>query len=420
MKASVSAQAAPAYVLSRWTIPFAGFLFTLMGGISYAWGVFIVPLETRFGWTRAQAALPVSIYLLVFTTVGMIYGGVLQDRFGPRKVSAAGGVLFFIAYLLASRIGDMPYLWWLLLTYGVLGGFACGLAYCAAVPPARKWFPDRTAFAVTLAVAGFGLAAAVFARYISRSIATVGIENTFLILGVITGVVTLLGAWLIRDPEPGWSPPGWEGAKQAANSMFAPRQEATLAEALKQPLFYLLWLGFVTIIFGGLLAMAHVTPFGISIIGLERPVAAVAMVYFGMANGFGRPIAGLIAEKIGPVKLMLLVYLVTAATFFSFNTFATTAATLYAHALILGFGFAVTLGLFPVLCTVAFGVKNLGAIYGALITAFGVSAFFGPMVGGWLFDAAGTYVVPFAMAGVLTLVGWSICLFAFKMKYKLP
>ncbi|MEW5954655.1 MAG: MFS transporter, partial [Bacillota bacterium] len=119
----------PGYVLSRWTIPFAGFLLSLMGGISYAWGVFIVPLETAFGWSRTEAALPVSIYLLVFCTVGMIYGGTLQDKYGPRKVAAAGAVFFFLGYLMASQINSFPYLWWLLLSYGVLGGLGCGLAY---------------------------------------------------------------------------------------------------------------------------------------------------------------------------------------------------------------------------------------------------------------------------------------------------
>jgi OFA family oxalate/formate antiporter-like MFS transporter len=63
--------------ISRWSIPIAGLLLTLMGGISYAWGVFVVPLTERFGWSRADAMLPLSVYLVVFTTVGMIYGGAL-------------------------------------------------------------------------------------------------------------------------------------------------------------------------------------------------------------------------------------------------------------------------------------------------------------------------------------------------------
>jgi len=314
----------PSYVISRWTIPFAGFLLSLMGGISYAWGVFIVPLETTFGWSRSEASLPVSIYLLVFCTVGMIYGGTLQDRYGPRKVAAAGGIFFLVAYLMASQINSFPHLWWLLISYGVLGGLGCGLAYCAIVPTMRKWFPDRVSLAITLGITGFGIASTIFAPWITRLIATHGIANTFLVLGLVTSVVTLFAAWLIRIPQPGWTPPGWEVSKATTGKMFAPKMEATLGEAIKTPLLWLIWLGFIFIIFGGLMAMTHVTPYGISILGLERPEAALAMVFFGLANGFGRPIGGLIAEKVGPLQVMLVTYLITAATYFMFNNVATT------------------------------------------------------------------------------------------------
>lgn len=409
------------YVLSRWSIPFAGFLLTLMGGISYAWGVFIVPLQERFGWSRAEASLPVSVYLAVFTTVGMIYGGALQDKYGPRKVSAAGAILFFIGYMMARMISNFPYLWWLVLTYGVIGGLGCGLAYCAAVPAARKWFPDRVGLAVAISVTGFGLAAALFAPLITRLIRTVGIEGAFLVMGITTSLVSLFAAWLIRDPNPGWVPPCWDATKEDknGNAKFAPRREATLKEALVDPQFYLLWVGFASIIFGGLLSMAHLVPYGRTVIGLTAPQAALAMTCFGLANGFGRPIAGWISERIGPTKLMLIYYPIPGLAFFLFNSVATTQATLYISAVIFGLGFAVTAGLFPVLTSIAFGVKNLGAIYGALITSFGVSAFFGPLMGGRLYDLTGSYAVPFAAAGSFAILGWIMCLIL-RRKYELP
>lgn len=403
----------------RWSIPFAGFFLSLMGGIAYAWGVFIVPLEERFGWSRTEAALPVSIYLL-FYTVGMLGGGFLQDKLGPRKIALAGAGLFFSAYMLAQMIGTYPYLWWLLLTYGVMGGTASGLAYSVIVPAARKWFPDKASLAITIGVTGFGLASVFFAPWLSSLIATRGIEGTFLILAIVTGSVSLIAAMVLKNPEPGWSPPGWVQSPQAANSMFTPKMETALGETVKQPLFYLLWVAFGAIIFGGLMAMTHVVPYGQTIIGLERADAAYAMVFFGLANGFGRTLAGFIAQQVGPLRVMLVTYIVTGATFLLFNTVATTNMTLYVCALILGFGFAVTLGLFPVLTSISFGVKNLGANYGAVITAYGVAAIFGPVAGGYLYDISGTYIVPFAIAGGLTLFGWSICLFALKMKHKLP
>jgi OFA family oxalate/formate antiporter-like MFS transporter len=420
-KTMVAVEAGSEPFISRWSIPVAGLLLTLMGGISYAWGVFVVPLQERFGWTRADAMLPLSVYLVVFTTVGMIYGGILQDKFGPRRVAAAGGILFFLGYLMATQIDRFPYVWWLILTYGIIGGLGCAGAYCVAVPTARKWFPDRTVLAVSVAVTGFGLAATIFAPWLTRLIRTVGIEGAFLTLGAVTSIITLICAWVVRNPVSGWVPPGWEAISTGGTaSLYASRTESTLGEALKTPLFYLLWLGFFGVIFGGLMAMAHVVPYGVTILGMERPAAAIASVYFGLANGFGRPVAGMIGQKIGPVKVMLATYLVTAICFFLFNGMATTPATLYLFAFIFGWGFAVTLGLWPSLTTIAFGAKNLGAVYGGVITAFGAAAYFGPMAAAWAYDLYKSYVMPFALAGTLSFVGWLICLFAYRMKYKMP
>jgi OFA family oxalate/formate antiporter-like MFS transporter len=391
-----------------------------MGGIAYAWSVFVVPMQNAYGWTRADAMLPLSVFLVVFTGVGMILGGALQDRFGPRRVAVAGGLLLLLAYLMAAQIDRFPYVWWLVLTYGLIGGLGGAFAYSVSVPTARKWFPDRTAFAIAFAVTGFGLAAVIFAPLITRLIDTTGIPNTFLVLGAISVAVCLFAAWLLREPPAGWTPSGKDGQPLGSITMFASRTESTLREALRQPLFYLLWLGFFSVMFGGLLAMAHMVPYGVSILELERPVAAIALVFFALANGFGRPIAGLIAEKTGPVNVMLGTYIIIGVAFLLFNSLATTPQTLYLFAFIFGWGFAVSLALFPTLTTIAFGVTNLGAVYGAGATAFAVAAFFGPMVGGWAYDLHQSYVLPFAIAGTFALVGWVICLLAYKLKYRLP
>jgi OFA family oxalate/formate antiporter-like MFS transporter len=406
--------------LSRWSIPIAGLLFTLMGGIAYAWGVFVVPLQEAYGWTRAQAVLPVSIQLSVFV-ISMIIGGYIQDRRGPRLVAGIGAVLFLIAYLLAMQVDRFPYPWWLVLTYGVIGGLAVGFTYSVAIPTARKWFPDKSALAITVAVTGFGLAATFFAPWITSLIRTEGIAQTFLILGIITCTVSLFATWLVREPSPGWTPPGWTGFNSGTSAaMYRARSESTLPEALRTSFFYVQLVAYFAIIFGGLMAMAHLVPYGRTILGMEAAAAAKAMIFFGLCNGFGRPVAGFLAEKIGPTKVMIIFYSLAGLAFLLFHTTATGPTGLYVNAAIFGMAFAVTLGLMPVLTTMMFGTKHIGAVYGAMFIAFGLGAFFGPMVGGWAFDAAGTYVVPFTLAGILMLVGVAIVIFGFRLKYKLP
>jgi hypothetical protein len=148
--------------MTRWRIPFAGFLLALMGGISYAWGVFVIPLMDRFRWTKTEATLPFTLFMIIFS-LSMVPGGKLQDALGPRKVAAGGAVLFLFAYGLASLIGYLPNVWWLIFSYSLLGGVACGLTYACVAPPARKWFPDKPVIAISFGVMGFGLAALVFA-----------------------------------------------------------------------------------------------------------------------------------------------------------------------------------------------------------------------------------------------------------------
>ena len=150
------------YLTSRWRVPFGGFLLALMGGVSYSWGVFIIPLMEKYNWSKAQATLPFTVFMVVFAIV-MVPAGRFQDKAGPRKTSMFGSVLFFLAYGLASLIDRIPSLWWLVITYGIIGGIACGLTYASVAPPVRKWFPDKPGLAVSLAVMGFGLSALLFA-----------------------------------------------------------------------------------------------------------------------------------------------------------------------------------------------------------------------------------------------------------------
>lgn len=187
----------------RWRIVLAGFLLALMGGMSYAWGVLVLPLMDRFGWSKAEAALPFTVFLVVFA-LAMVPAGRLQDRLGPRAVATAGALLYFVAYAGAALIGHVHSVWWLVATYGVLGGIACGLTYACIAPTARKWFPDKPALAVSTAVMGFGLAALVLAPLKSEYLIVVhGIEGTFLVIGAATLVVDLLAARLLRNPPEG-------------------------------------------------------------------------------------------------------------------------------------------------------------------------------------------------------------------------
>ena len=403
------------YIMTRWSIPFAGFLLALMGGVSYAWGVFTVPIVDSFGWTTAEAALPFTVFMVIFAIV-MVPAGRLQDIMGPRKVAAMGALLFMPAYGLAALVGHFPYPWWLLVTYGVIGGVACGMTYACIAPPARKWFPDRPGLAISFGVMGFGLAAVLFAPLKAEYlIPAYGIEGTLLMLAIMITAVCLFAAWLTRNPPDGWEPPGWErnrGAKQARAL-----SESTPRDLIPSPIFWIIWLTFALVIAGGLMCIPLIPAFGELVVRLTAGEAARAIAIFSGFNGFGRPVAGFLSDRFGTVWVMIVTYVIQAMALLSFHAFAVTLPTLYISAALMGWGFAVTLALFPTLTAFCFGTKHLGVNYGIVFTAFGVGAL-APAAGGAIYDATGSFAPAFLSAGIMAVIGLVLCV-VLKRKYSL-
>jgi OFA family oxalate/formate antiporter-like MFS transporter len=380
---------------TRWTVPLAGFLLGLMGGMSYTWGVYVRPLADRFGWTTAVSTLPFTVFMIVFAIV-MVPAGKLQDRLGPRRIAGAGALLFFIAYGLAALVGRFPYAWWLITSYGVLGGIACGLTYACVAPPVRKWYPDRPAFAVSLSVMGFGLAALVFAPFKAAVlIPRFGIEGTLLMDALMTAAVSLVATGMLRNPPAGYTVPISSSvrARQAAQE-FAPR------EMMRTSVFWLLWTTFALVVAGGLMSIGLIPSYGKLILQLTPANAALATSVFAGFNGFGRPLAGYLGDRLGSARVMIVTCVIQAATFLLFTTFAVNRTTLYVASALLGWGFAATLALFPAMTSASFGTRHLGMNYGLVFTAFGVGAL-APTIGALVYDATGSYVSVFASAGVL-------------------
>lgn len=404
------------YVISRWSIPLAGFLFTLMVGTAYAYSAFIKPMGDRFGWTKTEANIPFLVFIFM-SAVMMIPAGKLQDKIGPRKTGLIGAALFLVAYILASFVGTFPYTWWLVITYGLLGGTAGGLAYACAIPPSRKWLPDFPGFAIALSVTGMGLSAVVWAPLKAKIlIPEYGIENTFIIIAVITSSVAVFASWLTRNPPEGWVPENWNPSGNGKKKM-VPVHEATPGEMLKSKPFWFIWPIFTLILFGGFVCLTLILPYGIQVVGLQPVEAAFALSIFALFNGLGRPLAGFLGDKFGVLKVLAVTYLVQTTTFFLFPVVAVNQTALYFSSALLGWGFAASMALFPNLTSVLFGTKHLGVNYGIVYTAFGTGAI-ASIAGSWLYDSTGSYTPAFIAGGIMAGLGLVLTVIL-KTKFKI-
>jgi len=388
----------------RWTVLLGGFLLSAMGGMSYAWGSFVTPLVNDWGWLIAEATLPLTILIVVFALM-MIPAGWLQDRIGPRKIALAGSVLFLVGYGLASLLRYITTHTWLIATYGLVVGAACGLTYACIAPVARKWYPDRPGFAVSTAVMGFGLAAVIFAPLKKLMIDAWGVDGALLILGIIVSIISVAGALLVKNPPEGWVPPvKGSSSQRPLASHRPPALDVPPGQFIRQPVFYGLWAALAAVIGGGLTAIGLLTPFGEIQLDLAPTQAAMAVSVFSLVNGLGRPLAGWCGDRFGVVRVMITVYSIQTLVFLALPWIVTSYPLLLLSAFLLGTGYAVTFALFPVLVAAGFGTRHLGINYGLVFSAFGVGAVTG-YAGSRLLDSTGSFTPAFLLAGGTTLIG---------------
>ncbi len=398
----------------RSSILVGGFLLSLVGGMSYAWGSFTIPLVEDWGWSIYEATLPLTVLIVVFALM-MIPAGWLQDKFGPKKIALAGSVLFLIGYSLAALILQMNRTHvGLIITYGFIVGSACGLSYACIAPTARKWFPDRPGFAVSIAVMGFGLAAVVFAPLKKVMILQWGVDGTLLVLGFFIFVLSIMGASLLRNPPPDWVPPLSAGKNSTNHTQtILPIPDVPPHIFIRQPVFYFLWIALAAVIGGGLTAIGLLNAYGEIKLNLPPTQAALAISVFSLVNGLGRPLAGWFADRIGAIRVMTVMYFIQCIAFLTLPWAAVNLPLLLIYSVLLGAGYAVTFALFPVVVAQKFGTKYLGLNYGLVFSAFALGALTG-LIGSKLLDITGSFVPAFILAGLSTFIGLVILLFLHK------
>ncbi|MGA2555635.1 MAG: MFS transporter, partial [Verrucomicrobiota bacterium] len=180
-----------------WTVVFAGLAINLILGVLYAWGVILNALVNNWHWSKFDATLPFTVATVCFAVM-MVFAGRGQDKFGPRLVATAGGIMLGLG-LIASALVRSPAA--MMLTFGAGAGLGIGLGYSATTPPAIKWFPpSRKGFIAGIVVSGVGLAAVYISPLCHYLLRITTIPWTFAWLGIGTLVLVPLLAQLLRNP----------------------------------------------------------------------------------------------------------------------------------------------------------------------------------------------------------------------------
>jgi len=105
-------------------------------GLYDSYGIFVKPLIAAFSWARWETSFAYSVSFLIFGFVGIVLGG-LTDRFGPRVVLTACGLVLGLGYILMSQVNA---LWQLYLFYGVIIGVGMSALYAPVLSLIARWF----------------------------------------------------------------------------------------------------------------------------------------------------------------------------------------------------------------------------------------------------------------------------------------
>jgi OFA family oxalate/formate antiporter-like MFS transporter len=359
--------------VSRWWIAIAATAIQVALGAVYAWSVFRKPLAAAFDASVTHVNLAFTI-TIVMLGLGAFVGGLVLRRLGPRTVGLLAAALYgtgtFLAGWSASNLGV------LYVTYGVIGGFGMGLGYIVPIATLVKWFPAHRGLITGVAVAGFGGGALIFGPLARRLITDTGPFEAFKILGVVFFVVVAAASNVLRDPA--------ELASQAA-----PRPGA-LAAALRTWQWYALWLLLFLNVTAGIAIIAEAAPMAQELGGASEAQAAALVGTISIFNGVGRFVWAALSDVIGRRGVFVLIFLLQAAVFAllphapSYNAFlGLTCLSLLCY----GGGF----GTMPAFAADYFGGRDVGTIYGLMLTAWGGGAALGPVILSRVRDATGAY-----------------------------
>jgi OFA family oxalate/formate antiporter-like MFS transporter len=384
--------------VNRWQIALAGVVMQIALGAVYAWSVFRIPLTRQYGYTVSQATL---IFEIAILTLGFasFAGGLWMKKSGPRLVGTVAGVCYGLGTILAGRFASNFVL--MCLAYGILGGAGLGLGYIIPVATLIKWFPDKRGMITGIAVAGFGAGALVTAPIAAHFIKSVGIPDTFGILGVCYFFAVVGASLYMRNPPEGYVPAGWHPAPRQESERTV--QDFTFKEALSTWQWYALWGILFLNTTAGISIISQASPMAQEISHVNAAVAAGLVGIISIANGSGRFLWAWLSDFIGRRNVFLGMFVLQAVLFFLLSSATNfTVLTILAALVLLCYGGG--FGTMPAFAADYFGPTDVGSIYGLMLTAWGFAGVAGPALIAHLREVTGHYGLALHIIAVIMLL----------------
>lgn len=388
---------------TRWSQLIIGIICMVMiANLQYGWTLFTIPISQKHDWTLASIQVAFTLFVL-FETWLVPAEGYLVDRFGPRIMVFAGGCLTGLAWVLNSIADSLAMLY----VAQIIGGLGAGAVYGTCIGNALKWFPDRRGLAAGLTAAGFGVGSALTIIPIQKMISTHGYENTFFTFGIGQGIVVMLLSLVLFAPRRGQTP-------DASTSRFVQlgRIQYEPLQVLKEPTFWVMYVMFVLMAAGGLMATAQLKPIAkdfhldtapVSLIGITLPALTFALTIDRVLNGLTRPFFGWVSDFLGRENTMFIAFLLEGIGIWALYVYGQNPLGFVLLSGVVFFAWGEIYSLFPTTCTDCFGVEYATTNAGLLYTAKGTASLLVPLANVLVVETGG-WKAAFVIAALFNIV----------------
>ena len=395
-------QSTPSARPNRWVQLVLGIIcMASVANLQYGWTLFVLPIQQHWGWSKAEIQVAFSIFILLETWL-VPFEGWIVDHIGPRWVVFAGGVCTFLAWYINSVASSLTMLY----IGGAIAGLAGGAVYGTCVGNALKWFPDKRGLCGGLTAAGFGAGAAITIAPIRAMIESSGYQYTFLVFAIIYGAIIVVVANFLKAPTDADVVP----ASQIKVAQSA--EDLPPSQALRSPLFWIMYLMFFLVAAGGLMSAAQLAPIAkergiadatVFIFGFSMPAIVAALTAHNITNGVGRPLNGWISDHIGRANMMGIAFTIGGLCLAAFGFFGTTPWSFIIFDALVFLFWGDIFSLFAATTGDAFGRKYVTVNYGFMYTAKGTASLLVPL-GNVLTHYTGSWHAVYAVGTGMNLV----------------
>ena len=398
MAASPASLIHPSRIPNRWIQLVAGIVAMMaIANLQYAWTLFTKPIQAHMHVSLVAVQWTITLFIALETWL-VPFEGYLVDKIGPRFMLGVGAVLVGLGWVGAGRaetIGNL-YFWY------ALGGIGAGAVYGGTIGNALKWFPDHRGLCVGLTAGAYGIGTATTVSPIAAMLKTSGYQHTFIVWGIIQGVVVLAAALFMAKPPEGWTPPNWkEKEAKIRAKVKTSAVDMTPVEMLRQPSFYVLYLMLTMLAFGGIVVTVQLNPMASSyhvdnvIVAFGMTALVLAITVDRILNGLTRPFWGWVSDHIGRENAIFISFILEAIAVFALLQLIGHPVWFVVLSGLCFFAWGNIYSLFPSITGDLYGNKWATTNYGVLYTAKGLATLFAAPGAAWLFAKTGSWTKVF-------------------------